>query len=162
MGPAVGHSRVAHGQQGGARTSATFRTESSSELNRTLCGRARASLSNDALHRTARALASEMPHGAAKSVPSGSNHQSVDLHLYKRLNNLSPGSFTPVLYNDASTGLTLRAMRWGLVPSFTKKEARPDPFRLFNTRSETVSEKPSFSRLIASKRCVVLLNGFYE
>jgi hypothetical protein len=30
--------------------------------------------------------------------------------LYKRLNNLSPGSFTPVLYNDASTGLTLRAM----------------------------------------------------
>ncbi|CAN0012398.1 unnamed protein product, partial [Ectocarpus sp. 8 AP-2014] len=29
--------------------------------------------------------------------------------------------------------------RWGLVPSFTKKDDKPDFFRMFNARSETVS-----------------------
>lgn len=34
--------------------------------------------------------------------------------------------------------------------------------RMFNARSETVPEKSVFNRLLSSKRCVVLLNGFYE
>lgn len=33
---------------------------------------------------------------------------------------------------------------------------------MFNARSETVAEKSVFSRLLGSKRCIVLLNGFYE
>lgn len=53
-------------------------------------------------------------------------------------------------------------MTWGLVPSWTKKEEKLDFFRMFNARSETVPEKTVFSRLLGSKRCVVLLNGFYE
>ena len=36
------------------------------------------------------------------------------------------------------------------------------PCRMFNARSETVPEKSVFNRLLSSKRCVVLLNGFYE
>lgn len=32
----------------------------------------------------------------------------------------------------------------------------------FNARSESVAEKPVFSRLLKRQRCVVLLEGFYE
>ena len=56
----------------------------------------------------------------------------------------------------------LQTMTWGLVPSWTKKEERLDFFRMFNARCETVPEKTVFSRLLGSKRCVVLLNGFFE
>ena len=56
----------------------------------------------------------------------------------------------------------LQTMTWGLVPSWTKKEDKLDFFRMFNARSETVPEKTVFSRLLGTKRCVVLLNGFYE
>ena len=33
---------------------------------------------------------------------------------------------------------------------------------MFNARSETVAEKSVFSRLLTSKRCIVLMNGCYE
>lgn len=52
--------------------------------------------------------------------------------------------------------------RWGLVPGYTKPTVKPDYFRMFNARSESVLEKPVFSRLMRSCRCIVLLNGFYE
>jgi putative SOS response-associated peptidase YedK len=33
---------------------------------------------------------------------------------------------------------------------------------MFNARSESVAEKPAFSRLLPGRRCVVLVEGFYE
>jgi len=53
-------------------------------------------------------------------------------------------------------------MTWGLVPSWTKQGEKLDFFRMFNARSETVPDKSVFNRLLAHKRCVVLMNGFYE
>ena len=50
--------------------------------------------------------------------------------------------------------------RWGLVPSYTKPDAKPDYFRMFNARSDDM--KPVFTRLLKQRRCIVLLNGFYE
>ena len=58
--------------------------------------------------------------------------------------------------------LGLQTMTWGLVPSWTKPGAELDFYRMFNARSETVPEKGVFKRLLEGKRCVVLLNGFYE
>ncbi|CAN0353985.1 unnamed protein product, partial [Ectocarpus fasciculatus] len=52
--------------------------------------------------------------------------------------------------------------RWGLVPSFTKKGDKPDFFRMFNARSETAAEKPSFRRLVGRRHGVVAFTGFYE
>lgn len=52
--------------------------------------------------------------------------------------------------------------RWGLVPSFTKKGSLLNHYRMFNARSERLRESPVFKRLIHSKRCVVVMNGFYE
>jgi hypothetical protein len=38
------------------------------------------------------------------------------------------------------------------VPSFTRPGERPDHFKMFNARCETVAEKSVFSRLLPSKR----------
>lgn len=53
-------------------------------------------------------------------------------------------------------------MQWGLVPSFTDAAARPDFWKAFNARSESVAEKPMFRRLVNRRRCAVLADGFYE
>jgi len=49
---------------------------------------------------------------------------------------------------------------WGLVPSWAK-----DPsigHRLFNARSETVAERPSFRSALRHRRCLIPVDGFYE
>ena len=56
-------------------------------------------------------------------------------------------------------------MRWGLVPSWTASpegDKSHDFFRMFNARCETISSKRAFSSLIARRRCVVPISGFYE
>jgi putative SOS response-associated peptidase YedK len=70
--------------------------------------------------------------------------------------NLAPTDMAPVI--DASRRMTLA--RWGLVPHW----AKPDTFKavLFNARSETMFEKPSFRDAARAARCVVPASGFYE
>jgi len=54
----------------------------------------------------------------------------------------------------------LRALRWGLVPSWAK-----DPgigSRMINARSETLTEKPSFKAAAARRRCILPAAGFFE
>lgn len=58
--------------------------------------------------------------------------------------------------------VAIQSMRWGLVPSFTKATGHPDPWRMFNARSETASQLASFRRLVPYRRCIILVNGFYE
>lgn len=54
----------------------------------------------------------------------------------------------------------LGALRWGLLPSWSKEDK--NAARLINARSETLLEKPSFKKLVASRRCVIPADGFYE
>ena len=58
--------------------------------------------------------------------------------------------------------LQLQAMRWGLFPSFSTDRSKDDPFRMFNSRIDRVTILPVFSRLVHKKRCIVLIDGFYE
>jgi len=53
---------------------------------------------------------------------------------------------------------------WGLIPYWTKDAGKADDIRkkTFNARSESLGEKASYRHLIGKKRCLVLVNGFYE
>ncbi|MFF3729692.1 SOS response-associated peptidase [Streptomyces sp. NPDC002476] len=54
----------------------------------------------------------------------------------------------------------LRALKWGLVPSWAKSPE--GAARMINARAETVHEKPSFRRPFVSRRCILPADGYYE
>ncbi|HLQ30291.1 MAG TPA: SOS response-associated peptidase [Ktedonobacteraceae bacterium] len=51
-------------------------------------------------------------------------------------------------------------LQWGLIPSWAKEESIGS--KMINARAETLAEKPSFKRLLRSRRCLVVADGFYE
>lgn len=51
-------------------------------------------------------------------------------------------------------------MRWGLVPSWAKDLSIGN--KMINARLETANEKPSFKRLMAKRRCLIVADSFYE
>ena len=58
------------------------------------------------------------------------------------------------------TERSLRVVRWGLVPSWSK-----DPkagARMINARSESAGTKPAFRRALAARRCLLPADGWYE
>ncbi|GAA4870542.1 SOS response-associated peptidase [Paenibacillus vulneris] len=75
--------------------------------------------------------------------------------------NVAPGQWIPAIIGGESQGdRRLGELRWGLVPSWSKDEkAGVTPI---NLRAETVTEKPSFQRLLSRKRCMIPSDGFYE
>ena len=54
----------------------------------------------------------------------------------------------------------LGTFHWGLVPSWAKDPSVGN--RMINVRAESVSEKPSFQRILQRRRCVIPADGFYE
>jgi putative SOS response-associated peptidase YedK len=59
---------------------------------------------------------------------------------------------------------SIRLLRWGLIPSWTKSidDANIIRYKTFNARAESLAEKPSFSFSLRSKRCIIPVKGFYE
>ncbi|GAB4841502.1 hypothetical protein Ancab_022218 [Ancistrocladus abbreviatus] len=91
--------------------------------------------------------------------------RQVDINRYRPSYNVGPGSYLPVVLREDGTDgyeAAVHCMKWGLVPSFTKKDEKPDHFKMFNARSESISEKASFRRLVPKNRCVLAFEGFYE
>jgi len=60
--------------------------------------------------------------------------------------------------------LTLRLLRWGLIPSWTKssEEAGEIRYKTFNARCEGIDKKPSFATAFRKNRCIIPVKGFYE
>jgi putative SOS response-associated peptidase YedK len=54
----------------------------------------------------------------------------------------------------------LETMRWGLLPFYERGKAKP--LVHINARAETAREKPTFRQSVASRRCAILADGFYE
>jgi putative SOS response-associated peptidase YedK len=73
--------------------------------------------------------------------------------------NIAPTQAIPVV-RETEAGRTLEMMGWGLIPSWAK-----DPSiggKMFNARSETAAEKPSFRTAMRQRRCIIPADGFYE
>jgi len=68
----------------------------------------------------------------------------------------------PVIANESLQ--SIRFFQWGLVPFWTKDEDAADRIRTqtLNAKAETIHQKPSFRASIMTKRCLVLVDGFYE
>jgi putative SOS response-associated peptidase YedK len=97
--------------------------------------------------------------------------------------NLSPGMDAYVFYKDnagpssssssssSSSQLKCDLKRWGLIPRGGTPAAPIDTTRMashfalhmFNARTDTLLEKPTFARLLKmGKTCVIAVDGFYE
>ncbi|MGQ0744060.1 MAG: SOS response-associated peptidase [Acidimicrobiales bacterium] len=72
--------------------------------------------------------------------------------------NVAPGSPLPVVA-EGSTGRTLGAMKWGLVPSWSRD---PGARRPINARAEGIESNRLFGPALARRRCLVVVDGFYE
>ncbi|KAG5017770.1 hypothetical protein JHK82_023370 [Glycine max] len=116
-----------------------------------MCGRARCTLRAD-----------DVPRACHRST---SPTRTLHIDRYRPAYNVSPGFDVPVVRRDDASGgegYVLQCMKWGLIPSFTKKTEKPDHYRMFNARSESIDEKASFRRLLPKSRCLVAVEGFYE
>lgn len=75
---------------------------------------------------------------------NGFDHPDVPV-----ITNLDPGNF--------------QLMNWGLIPRDTKvSELVQKQNKLLNARSETIFKVPDYRSSAITKRCVVVLDGFYE
>jgi putative SOS response-associated peptidase YedK len=72
--------------------------------------------------------------------------------------NIAPTQEVPIIVNEE--GNKLEMMRFGLIPSWSKE--KKTRYSLINARSETVTKKPMFRRLLTTHRCLVPTTGFYE
>lgn len=105
-----------------------------------MCGRARQSLSSKRI----------------SSVTSAEWASIAEEERYEPRENIGPGMTMAVLVSNNMNKprtLSLRNMKWGLIPSWQKVGEKIDFFRMFNARIETVEEKHVFSRLLKSRRC---------
>ena len=75
--------------------------------------------------------------------------------------NVAPTQVVPIVRMGEGARHERVDARWGLVPAWVKD---PSAFKalLFNARSETAAEKPSFRDAAKRARCVVPASGFYE
>lgn len=78
---------------------------------------------------------------------------------YKPIYNAAPMQYVPAIVHGKN-GNKLGELRWGLVPNWAKDDKIGS--KMINARAETITEKPSFNRLLASRRCIIPADGFYE
>ena len=68
----------------------------------------------------------------------------------------------PVITNSLPDNLQL--LSWGLIPFWVKDPAQAESLskRTLNARGEDMFQKPSFRNAARNKRCLVLIDGFFE
>ena len=74
--------------------------------------------------------------------------------------NVAPSQPVLTITQTAEGPRAISWRQWGLIPSWSKSASMGG--RLFNARSETANEKPSFRTAWKHRRCLVVADGFYE
>ncbi len=74
--------------------------------------------------------------------------------------NIAPTQSVAVLSFDKIETSRLSQMRWGLIQHWASDDYLQKP--LFNARSETIREKPSFRESFRQRRCLIFADGYYE
>ena len=82
-----------------------------------------------------------------------------DISLLTPRFNIAPSQEVPVIVQNNGVN-ELKPMKWGLIPSWSPDRSIAN--HMINARAETITEKPSYRRLVESKRCLIPANGFYE
>jgi len=100
----------------------------------------------------------------------GNDEAEVDfIHKQIALLNLPPayhasGFDHPLVPIVIDTTKAVTKMSWGLIPNWVKNPAEAVQIsnRTINARAETMFEKPAFREPARERRCLVLVDGFYE
>lgn len=75
--------------------------------------------------------------------------------------NIAPTDPVPIVRRQKDAkDRELAFVRWGLVPSWSKD--KKGAARCINARAETIEEKPSFRAAFKKRRCLFVVDGFYE
>ncbi len=82
------------------------------------------------------------------------------VEAYKPRYNVAPTDAAWVLRLDRDRHRELGQLGWGLVPWWSKTLTQAK--RPINARSETLGSRPAFRDLLATRRCIVVSDGFYE
>jgi putative SOS response-associated peptidase YedK len=82
-----------------------------------------------------------------------------ELPLFEPRYNVAPTQQVPTVRTQDDRR-ELAYLRWGLIPGWAD-----DPkigSRMINARADTVTEKPSYRKPLALRRCLIVADGFYE
>jgi len=74
--------------------------------------------------------------------------------------NIAPGERILAVDMHANHQFEADWFKWGLIPSWAKDEKIG--YKMSNARAETITQKPTFKKAFKSRRCLVVVNGFYE
>ncbi len=100
----------------------------------------------------------------AQEVENRYNARFTDGEAFKPIYHASGFTFLKYPVITAQQPDIIHTYNWGLIPSWVKTKEDAKKMRQFNlnARSETIFEKPSFSKSVHSKRCLIPSSGFFE
>jgi putative SOS response-associated peptidase YedK len=67
-----------------------------------------------------------------------------------------PTDIAPVIARDTNNNISFDLLKWGF-PNYKQSGEV-----IINARGETISEKPTFKKLLYTKRCLIPASGFFE
>ncbi len=100
--------------------------------------------------------------GHARPRPGCATRFGLDERVeLRRRFNVAPTDDVVAVTTDREGHPRGDVLRWGLVPVLGRRTRR-SAAQMINARAETVAEKPAFRDAFASRRCLILADGFYE
>ncbi len=92
------------------------------------------------------------------------NENLLDPEEYRPSYYYSAFSFPKIPVIPAKSTSEIHQYHWGLVPSWSRDKEFASLIRTKtgNAKAETLTQKPSFRGSVQSKRCLVIIRGFFE